>query len=62
MVQFCYLRLYLGTKTIFFRLFSTNDKDGHGLKLEKVEATFSSSKFNACKNHSPKKIIMISAP
>ena len=37
MVKFCYVRLYLGTETVYCY-------GWHGLKLEKVRQTFSSFK------------------
>ena len=36
MVQFCYLSLYIVIETVPCRMLQTDDKDGHGLKLENV--------------------------
>ena len=44
MVQFCYALLY----------FATGGKDGHGLKLDKVGPTFSTSSTPAKINHQKK--------
>ena len=49
MVQFCYLRLYLGIETVSCRCFATDGMDGHELKLEKDGRTFSSFNANASK-------------
>jgi len=42
MVQFCYLKLYLGIETFPRRLLLTNGNDGNEMKLENVGTTFSS--------------------
>ena len=55
MVQFCYLRLYLGTKTVFLSFVATDGKDGHRWKREKVKPT-----LLACKHH--QQIITVGAP
>ena len=47
MVQFCYLRLYLGIETVSWRSFATDGRDGHELKLEKDGPIFSSFNANA---------------
>ena len=39
MVQFCYLRLYLGIQFVLSSV-ASDGKDGHGLKIEKVGPTF----------------------
>lgn len=49
MIQFCYLRLYLGIETVSCRCFATDGMDGHELKLEKDGPTFSSFNANASK-------------
>ena len=55
MVQFCYLRLDLGTKTVFVSFVATDGKDGHRWKREKVKPT-----LLACKHH--QKIITVGEP
>ena len=55
MVQFCYLRLYLGTKTVFLSFVATDGKDGHRWKREKVKPT-----LLAFKHH--QQIITVIAP
>ena len=49
MVQFCYLRLYLGIETVSCRSFATDGRDKHELKLENDGPTFSSFNANASK-------------
>lgn len=49
MIQFCYLRLYLGIETVSCRCFATDGMDGHELKFEKDGPTFSSFNANASK-------------
>lgn len=49
MVQFCYLRLYLGIETVSCRSFATDGRDGHELKLENDGPTFSSFNANGSK-------------
>ena len=39
MVQFCYLRLDLGTKTVSLSFVATDCKAGHRWKREKVKPT-----------------------
>ena len=57
-VQFCYVRLYLGPETSFLsRSVSTDGKDGHGLKIEKIGPNVSS--LNASP---PQKIYLVCAP
>lgn len=51
MVQFCYLRLYLGIETVSCRSFATDGRDGHELKLENDGPTFSSFNADASKKH-----------
>ena len=59
MVQFCYLRLYLGIETVSCWSFATNGTDGHELELEKDGPTFSSFNANASKKKkTPKKITL----
>ena len=41
MVQFCYLRLYVHFKKRFWSSVPTDDNDGNGLRLKKVEPPFS---------------------
>lgn len=40
MVQFCYLRLYLGIETVSCRCFATDGMDGHELNLKKMGQPF----------------------
>ena len=40
MVQFCYVRLYLGIETV--SAVATDGQDGHGLKIGKIGPSFSS--------------------
>ena len=57
-VQFCFVTLYLGTETSFLsRSVSTDGKDGHGLKIEKIGPNVSS--LNASR---PKKYIWFVLP
>ena len=57
MVQFCYLRLYLGIETVSCWSFATNGTDGHELELEKDGPTFSSFNANASKKKHQKNYV-----
>ena len=55
MVQFCYVRLYVGIETV--SAVATDGQDGHGLKIGNIGPS-----FQVCLNASPKKIFLASAP
>ena len=58
MVQFCYLRLNLGTGTVSCRLV-TDGMDGHGLELAQVRPIFSS--FDTLQKIAKKLLLLVSA-
>ena len=59
MVQFCYLKLYLGIGTV--SCFATDGKHGHGLKIENVGPSCNCLCFNAMLAKITKICIMVSA-
>ena len=60
MVQFCYLRLYLGTETISCRLCQRMARMDMDCNLKKLGQRF--TKCNAMPTKIAQKIIMVSAP
>ena len=59
MVQFCHVSLYLGIEIVSCCLLQRMDKDQHGLKLEKVGPTFSSSFKNTMPTKIAKKSLLV---